>query len=1692
MGAGSQLPARGAAVEGRGRWAPVARVLGRQLGASLVTGPVLDLPSVNGWGNVGGNWAQSVSTDAASFEAWIRTTAKASQTIVIGSDPPGATPRISVGGDQISVYWNTGGSAPGWTSADTTPVTDGQWHHIAVVFDGGAITFYKDGVATADQLSAGAPEQAAGTFQLGAGFGATTGFTGQLYDVRVWSVARSAQQIASWRWAPMSLTEPGLTVRTSFDAATQQIINQVGGVVGSVTGATVVVTGLPAPSCALSFSGGRKDCVNLVTAARIDSSAATLECWMRMSAAAGVAAAGQTLMAVEALGDLTPQFAYAGNDALSFSWHGISYRSADTRPVSDGAWHHVAVVFNQNYVTFYKDGVATADVFQMPALQPSDGLLVIGGALGSMAAFSGELYDIRVWNTARTTAQISSFRYVTLTGAEPGLTALCNLSGMNPAQPGAPANQVNQLPGTMGGNAAVVAAVLPQQPLPVSVWTYPVSGESPAGPLLSPQGLLCTDNDTGGTGGAFLRSVELETGQVRWSYDVRPESELTSVVIPAAVGTDGQTAYTGVQSPYQDTTVNFVEIHAVNVAVGEPVWQQPARLAPATAFLTRPAVLAGTLYAGVEGLSSGGLAWGDPASGTMQVRFFAEPQQEGAAQFMTEPTVDATSVYVGRNAAATSTTHAQTLVTALAADLQQWTVTWQVKLAAAITADLALGSSTLFIPTGGTIVALNTADGSVKWSHQLSGSPVRSRPVVIGSTVYVGSTDGTLYALDTAAGTEQWRVDTGSAIVTDLVNEDSVLYFASAGDSAGTGPAFLAVDTNSQGNDVLSYPVPDADTILFAQGGVTNGVVYFYGAQNVYAVNMSNVIREFSVTSKLIVENYDTSTSTPAGSDTSYRVTLSIRDENGCPRVQQAVKLWSPGTLYVVNQAAPVTVSADAPAWMQTDTSGDLTLAISAFADGTPSGTPNVACPPLLAWANFMSAGEAIVIYPDHESLGTLANVQGSASSASASQAASPAGAARAVAAGPAPQYLDQATAYDGSALILSSYQDPASLTAIASTVRNVVGTRNTGAVGASRLTASRHQPPKYIRPGAVVPNVVYAADSAASPSRPYVPGAIPTFTVDFSTGQPVFQAGAFDESRPAALRSPAGAGVGGIFSDIAHFADNVVQGSEQVAKLAWQFTENAVQTVIHTAESIYNLVITDVEDAVTAVVGFLKTAVADIKKIIQWLSALFNWENILHNHTYLKNAITNPADPGHPGVIDRLAAWVASELNGGTDTTTALSTLTGRSSAAVGSTATATAGQTVQTQQGGSNDPSQLYNTGGNNNANQCTWMHQKVAENSSTATVGPAPAAGLGATWDPGAVNAAFEQFLTALATALEGSFADLPEQIQQKLAAVQDNFKDPKSALSTGLSDLLGVFEALADDMVDFAKAVATDFLQLLDTLLGQITSWLAQPVDIPFVSGLYHALTGDQLSLLDLICLIAAVPATILLDVITGSPTVPDTVAAGTGAATAADPGDVGAPGSAAGQILLGVANAVISIAGQVLDSGLLAYMDGWSSLGPAKSKPGSLLNFLNYVDFAVDFIGWGLGVAVSSGWLVWKWPDWFYWVVQSVPQGFNFGYLFRSDSTNENQVKRDTISGVVILLLSAVWAAEWPAGYRDAPKAPGLVLSANIFSSVSGICEAPLLAGNPWLVLEFVLPVKLTAATVSSILGFTADVLGVED
>jgi hypothetical protein len=103
----------------------------------------------------------------------------------------------------------------------------------------------------------------------------------------------------------------------------------------------------------------------------LTSTAATFECWMKMSTAAGVAGNPQALvtLANELNNGLnSPQLAYSHYDMLMVTWGGDTYYSADTRPVSDGAWHHVAVVFDHGYVMIYKDGVVTADLSGVASL----------------------------------------------------------------------------------------------------------------------------------------------------------------------------------------------------------------------------------------------------------------------------------------------------------------------------------------------------------------------------------------------------------------------------------------------------------------------------------------------------------------------------------------------------------------------------------------------------------------------------------------------------------------------------------------------------------------------------------------------------------------------------------------------------------------------------------------------------------------------------------------------------------------------------------------------------------------------------------------------------------------------------------------------------------------------------------------------------------------------------------------------------------------------------------------------------------------------------------------------------------------------------------------------------------------------------------------------------------------------------
>ncbi len=96
--------------------------------------------------------------------------------------------------------------------------------------------------------------------------------------------------------------------------------------------------------------------------------------------------------------------------------------------VNDGAWHHVAAVMDGTEIRLYIDGVLEASAPETSAI--NDHVNVYLGSLGDGGGrfFGGAMDEMRLWNTARTEAEIREAMHRTLAGTETGLVAYWQLN----------------------------------------------------------------------------------------------------------------------------------------------------------------------------------------------------------------------------------------------------------------------------------------------------------------------------------------------------------------------------------------------------------------------------------------------------------------------------------------------------------------------------------------------------------------------------------------------------------------------------------------------------------------------------------------------------------------------------------------------------------------------------------------------------------------------------------------------------------------------------------------------------------------------------------------------------------------------------------------------------------------------------------------------------------------------------------------------------------------------------------------------------------------------------------------------------------------------------------------------------------------------------------------------------------------
>jgi hypothetical protein len=306
---------------------------------------------------------------------------------------------------------------------------DGQWHHVAAVYDGSYLTIYVDGVQIGGMApQSGSVDDTGYPVRIGYYAGDPDWFYDGTYDeIRLWDDVRTVDEIRANMYKELSGSEAGLVAyyRMSDGSGTALTDDSGHSHTGTlINGPTWVASGAFAgPRSALDFDG-TNDYILFDASAPPYSTTITLEAWIKTSDAGlgeivGWGNASRT--------DVVEFGVYNGKLELGIDVQGagrVAVTSATS--VNTGNWVHMAALKSGTSVVLYIDGVqdATGAIDRSPTVDRMRiGGLYQNGSMNSAYYLSGQVDEVRVWSTVRTIDQIRENMFRTLDGDESGLVA---------------------------------------------------------------------------------------------------------------------------------------------------------------------------------------------------------------------------------------------------------------------------------------------------------------------------------------------------------------------------------------------------------------------------------------------------------------------------------------------------------------------------------------------------------------------------------------------------------------------------------------------------------------------------------------------------------------------------------------------------------------------------------------------------------------------------------------------------------------------------------------------------------------------------------------------------------------------------------------------------------------------------------------------------------------------------------------------------------------------------------------------------------------------------------------------------------------------------------------------------------------------------------------------------------------------
>ena len=300
-----------------------------------------------------------------------------------------------------------------------------------------------------------------------------------------------------------------------------------------------------------------------------------------------------------------------------------------------------------------------------------------------------------------------------------------------------------------------------------------------------------------------------------------------------------------------------------------------------------------------------------------------------------------------------------------------------------------------------------------------------------------------------------------------------------------------------------------------------------------------------------------------------------------------------------------------------------------------------------------------------------------------------------------------------------------------------------------------------------------------------------------------------------------------------------IAQAEQEVQSLWVQAETDVVHAWVTFENATYHFLIKCHEDLLNTLQFVYAQIEVLIDKLVQWLGFIFEWNDILRTHKVLKNLMRQYGNSVITG-LDSTKASLASLFANLENEIAQFSGLPATGGTLAGYSASAAPAP-------GMDEP-------------QSHWGISQVKSNIS----------GASSSYTPTIPNS---DTLQAILNDVLNTINQETDNIKTAVQAIKTQIVDPLPNLT--VSDIATRFAAIVLDLgLSSVETILISIIDALEILIEGASDVVDQPIDIPVLSPMYKQYAGDDLSFLDLACLVAAIPVTISYKVARNAAPFPD--------------------------------------------------------------------------------------------------------------------------------------------------------------------------------------------------------------------------